>query len=81
MSGYNYRHLQYLYPYIPSQIEKVCWISDILARISQIPFLRERLSLYGGTALIFIHSSEIYRLAREAKAIREDTVRQIAACA
>lgn len=63
MSSYDYRYLQSLYPYIPSQIEKVCRISDILARISQIPFLRERLSLYGGTALNFIHFNEIHRLS------------------
>ena len=63
MSSYDYRYLQSLYPYIPSQIEKVCRISDILARISQMPFLRERLSLYGGTALNFIHFSEIHRLS------------------
>ena len=63
MISYDYRYLQSLYPYIPSQIEKVCRISDILARISQIPFLRERLSLYGGTALNFIHFSEIHRLS------------------
>ena len=63
MNGYDYRHLQSLYPYIPSQIEKVCRIGDILARISQIPFLRERLSLYGGTTLNFIHFSEIHRLS------------------
>ena len=63
MSGYDYRYLQTLYPYIPSQIEKVCRISDILARVSQIPFLRERLSLYGGTALNFIHFSEVHRLS------------------
>ena len=63
MSGYDYRYLQSLYPYIPSQIEKVCRIGDILVRISQIPFLRERLSLYGGTALNFIHFSEIHRLS------------------
>lgn len=63
MSGYDYRYLQSLYTYAPSQIEKVCRISDILAQVSQIPFLRERLSLYGGTALYFIHFSEIYRLS------------------
>ena len=63
MNDYDYRYLQSLYPYIPSQIEKVCRISDILARISQVPFLRERLSLYGGTALNFIHFNEIHRLS------------------
>jgi len=35
----------------PVQLEKDCIISDTLERITQIPFLREHLSLYGGTAL------------------------------
>lgn len=59
MSGYDYRHLQSLYSYSPSQIEKFCRISDILAQVSQIPFLRERLSLYGGTALHFIQGIDV----------------------
>ena len=35
----------------PVQSEKECKISETLERTTQIPFLRERLSLYGGTAL------------------------------
>jgi predicted nucleotidyltransferase component of viral defense system len=45
------------------QIEKVCRISDILEGISQVPFLRDRLSLYGGTALAFVHFDAIERLS------------------
>ena len=45
------------------QVEKVCRISDVLEDVSAIKFLRERLSLYGGTALTFIHSEKIYRLS------------------
>ena len=61
--SYDYRYLQSIYPYDTKQIEKVCRISDTLERISQIPFLREHLSLYGGTALNFIHFKEIQRLS------------------
>ncbi len=61
--SYDYRYLQSVHPYDPTQLEKVCRISDTLERITQIPFLRERLSLYGGTALNFIHFQEIQRLS------------------
>ena len=61
--SYDYRYLQSVHPYDPVQLEKVCRISDTLERITQIPFLRERLSLYGGTALNFIHFQEIQRLS------------------
>lgn len=44
-------------------VEKACRVSDLLQRVSQVPFLRERLSLYGGTALAFIHFPELYRLS------------------
>jgi predicted nucleotidyltransferase component of viral defense system len=47
----------------PDQIEKVCRISDILESISQVPFLRQRLSLYGGTALAFVHFDAVERLS------------------
>lgn len=63
MSGYDYRRLQSKHPYNPRQLKKLCRISDILARISQIPFLRNRLSLYGGTALNFIHFPQPQRLS------------------
>ena len=61
--SYDYRYLQSIYPYNPTLLEKVCRISDILERITQIPFLKEHLSLYGGTALNFIHFKEIQRLS------------------
>jgi len=61
--SYDYRYLLSKHPYDPTQLEKVCRISDTLERITQIPFLRERLSLYGGTALNFIHFKEIQRLS------------------
>lgn len=44
-------------------VEKACRVSDLIQRISQVPFLRDRLSLYGGTALAFVHFPEIYRLS------------------
>ena len=44
-------------------VEKACRVSDLLQRVSQVPFLRDRLSLYGGTALAFIHFPELYRLS------------------
>ncbi|MBD3173333.1 hypothetical protein GF326_12785 [Candidatus Bathyarchaeota archaeon] len=61
--SYDYRYLQSVYPYDPVQLEKVCRISDTLERITQIPFLGEHLSLYGGTALNYIHFPEIQRLS------------------
>src|SRR4030066_1453195 len=45
------------------EIEKVCRISDLLEDISAVKYLSDRLSLYGGTALTFIHSPEILRLS------------------
>lgn len=60
---YDYRYLQSKYPYDPTMLEKVCRISNTLERITQIPFLLERLSLYGGTALNFIHFKQIHRLS------------------
>ena len=44
-------------------VEKACRVSDLLRRVSQAPFLRDRLSLYGGTALAFVFFPEIYRLS------------------
>jgi predicted nucleotidyltransferase component of viral defense system len=63
MMSYDYRYLQSQYPYDPIQLEKVCRISDTLERITQILLLKEHLSLYGGTALNFIHFPEIQRLS------------------
>jgi len=45
------------------QVEKVCRISDILESVASVPFMRNRLSLYGGTALAFIHFDAIERLS------------------
>ena len=61
--SYNYRYLQSQFPFEPTQLEKACRISDTLQRITQITFLHERLSLYGGTALNFIHFKQIQRLS------------------
>ena len=61
--SYDYRYLQSIYPYDPIQLEKVCRINDTLERITQIPLLKEHLSLYGGTALNFIHFPRIHRLS------------------
>lgn len=47
----------------PVQVEKVCRISDILEDISAIIFMRERLSLYGGSALAFVHFDDVERLS------------------
>jgi predicted nucleotidyltransferase component of viral defense system len=63
MNSYDYRFLQAKHPYDPAQIEKVCRIGDFLVQISRIPFLRDRLSLYGGTALNLIHFSQLQRLS------------------
>lgn len=45
------------------EIEKVCRISDFLEDLSAVKILSDRLALYGGTALTFIHSTEILRLS------------------
>ena len=44
-------------------MEKACRISDLLEDVSAVKFLSDRLSLYGGTALTFIHSREMLRLS------------------
>ena len=44
-------------------IEKIFRICDILYRISLVDFTRERLSLYGGTGLNFLHFKNIPRLS------------------
>ncbi|MEE8358743.1 MAG: nucleotidyl transferase AbiEii/AbiGii toxin family protein [Candidatus Hydrothermarchaeales archaeon] len=45
------------------EVEKVLRISDLLEDISNVKFLHERLSLYGGTALNFIYFEDIPRLS------------------
>ena len=44
-------------------MEKVCRICDFLEDLSNIRFLRDRLCLYGGTALAFIFFDEMQRLS------------------
>jgi len=47
----------------PKYVEKTVRISDVLRKISEVKFLREKLSLYGGTALNFIHLKGVPRLS------------------
>lgn len=61
--AYDFNELARRYGFNVREIEKVCRISDVLEDISAIRFLRDRLSLYGGTALTFIYSKEILRLS------------------
>lgn len=49
----------------PAIQEKVDRISDILIGIGEDPLLRDTLCLYGGTALNFLHFSEIPRLSED----------------
>jgi predicted nucleotidyltransferase component of viral defense system len=60
---YDFDELARKYGFNTQEIEKVCRISDVLEDISAIKSLRNRLSLYGGTALTFIYSKEILRLS------------------
>jgi hypothetical protein len=62
---YNIQRLAEKHGFQEDQIEKVCRISDILEDISAIPFLSQRLSLYGGTALNLIHFPQIPRLSAD----------------
>jgi len=60
---YDFHALALRYGFNSKDMEKACRISDMLEDISAVKFLSERLSLYGGTALTFIHSKEILRLS------------------
>jgi len=60
---YDFEQLAREYGFNVREIEKVCRISDVLEDISATRFLRDRLSLYGGTALAFIYSKRILRLS------------------
>jgi predicted nucleotidyltransferase component of viral defense system len=46
-------------------IEKMYRICDILQRISHVGFTKERLSLYGGTSLHFLHFKNVPRLSMD----------------
>jgi len=60
---YDFEELAGRHGFDVREIEKVCRISDILEDISAVKFLKDHLSLYGGTALTFIYSKEILRLS------------------
>jgi predicted nucleotidyltransferase component of viral defense system len=60
---YDFHALALSHGFSTRDMEKACRISDLLEDISAVKFLSERLSLYGGTALTFIHSEEIMRLS------------------
>ncbi|MGM0510713.1 MAG: nucleotidyl transferase AbiEii/AbiGii toxin family protein [Thermoplasmatota archaeon] len=49
--------------YDQKTLEKVYRICDILKRISSVDYTKERLSLYGGTSLNFLHLKDISRLS------------------
>ena len=44
-------------------IEKIYRICDILQRISLVDYAKERLSLYGGASLNFLHFKNVPRLS------------------
>jgi predicted nucleotidyltransferase component of viral defense system len=46
-------------------IEKMYRICDILQRIAQVDYTKERLSLYGGTSLHFLHFKNVPRLSMD----------------
>jgi predicted nucleotidyltransferase component of viral defense system len=60
---YDLETLARTYGFNVREIEKVCRISDLLEDLSAVKFLSDRLSLYGGTALTFIYSTEILRVS------------------
>lgn len=62
---YDVERLARRHGFNPREIEKVCRLSDLLEDISAVKFLRDRLSLYGGTALTFIYSKQILRLSTD----------------
>lgn len=63
MRTYDFEDLAGRLGFDMRDVEKVCRISDVLGDLSAVRFLRNRLSLYGGSALAFIHSKEVTRLS------------------
>lgn len=49
----------------PNTVEKVERLSDVLVEFGHLPLLNKSLSLYGGTALNFLHLSDIPRLSED----------------
>lgn len=60
---YDLSDLAAKYGFNVREIEKTCRVANILRDISQVDFLRNRLSLYGGTALNFIYTPQMLRLS------------------
>lgn len=60
---YHFEAVARRYGFNLGEIKKACRISDLLEDIPNVKFLRDRLSLHGGTALTFIYSTEILRLS------------------
>ncbi len=60
---YDLEYLSRTHGFNVREMEKVCRISDVLAEVMNVKFLRERLSLYGGSALNFIYLEDIPRLS------------------
>jgi len=60
---YHFEELGRRYGFDPQQVEKVCRISDLLEDLSNVLFLRDRLCLYGGTALSLVFFGKILRLS------------------
>ena len=63
IAQYDFNELAAKQGFNVRETEKTCRISDILRSISEVGFLRNRLSLYGGTALNFIYTSRTLRLS------------------
>jgi len=60
---YDIRYLAGKYGFNTRVMEKACKVCDILEGVSNDRFLRERMSLHGGTALTLIHFDELQRLS------------------
>jgi len=53
-------------------VEKVSRMCDILQSISSVEYTKERLSLYGGTSLNFLHFQNLPRLSLDIDFIYRD---------
>ncbi|MBE0524673.1 MAG: nucleotidyl transferase AbiEii/AbiGii toxin family protein [Methanosarcinales archaeon] len=60
---YNYNEMSEVTGFHQLEVEKVCRISTMLEKIMDVPFLKERLSLIGGTAINFIYTKPLARLS------------------
>ena len=60
---YNYDEMPEMTGFHKLEIEKVCRISTMLEKMMDVSFLKERLSLIGGTAINFIYTKPLARLS------------------